>query len=112
MIVGSRSAVPDDIKAASPGVRSIKFSDVDRLRLPCGRGRPPRVATFGGKPKFCVGGMLYCAGPSALCRTVRDPRHNDVLRTGQCGTNGRRSEMDGELIDFTCGDWPHLEPTR
>ena len=34
-----------------------------------------------------------------------------ILRTRQCRTNGRFDcEMDGKLISFTCGDWPHLNP--
>ena len=51
MIVGSRSAVPDDIKAdiARSLPRSVDASATSRLR--------PR------KPHFCVGGVLYRAGP-------------------------------------------------
>jgi hypothetical protein len=72
MIVGSRSAVPDDIKAdIARVVRSIKFTgSTGGDCLLRGRDRPPRVATFGWKPKFCVGGMLYCAGPSAIRDTM------------------------------------------
>ena len=42
-------------------------------------------------------------------RTIRDPRHDGVLRTGQCRTNGRwpfRWSSLAELFDFTRDHWP------
>ena len=72
MIVGSRSAVSDDIKAdVARVVRSIKFTGTigGDCVVRAGIGFVA-LGLLGFKPPFCVGGMLYGAGPSAIHDTM------------------------------------------
>ena len=69
------------------------------------------LGLLGFKPRFCVGGMLYRAGPDALRDTM-----------AFCGPGNAGQMIDGhfighvwlglddELVDFSCADWPDLDP--
>ena len=113
MLVGSRSAVPDDIKAdICRAVLAIRFSGLDGgmclFRAYVGFLTLDRL---GWQPTISCGAMLYRAGADPI---------RDVLAF--CGPHNAGQlldghflghiwlEMDGELIDFSCGDWPHLDP--
>ena len=113
MIVGSGSAVSDDIKAdVARVVRSIKFTGTigGDCVVRAGIGFVA-LGLLGFKPRFCVGGMLYRAGPDALGDTM-----------AVCGPGNAGQMIDGhfighvwlglddELVDFSCADWPDLDP--
>jgi hypothetical protein len=107
------SARPDDIKAdIARVVRSIKFTGSiggDCL-LRAGIGYVA-LGLLGFRPQVCVGGMLFRAGPDQF---------RDTLAFCGPGNAGQMIddhffghvwlELDGDLIDFSCGDWPHLDP--
>ena len=82
-MVGSRPAVPDDIQSGHRAAGAVdQVHWLNRRRWPTAGGIGYlALRLLGWKPQFYVGGMLYCAGPSA----IRD--HDGVLRTGQCRTN-------------------------
>jgi hypothetical protein len=72
MIVGSRSAVPDDIKAGiCRVVRTIQFTGLagGACAFRAGVGYLA-LGLLGWKPHFCIGGVLYRAGPSAIRDTM------------------------------------------
>jgi hypothetical protein len=106
-IVGSRSAVPDDIKAdIARVVRSINSSARSAASLLGAVIGFITLGPLGFKPQFCVGGMLYRAGPDRLRDTVpfRGPGNAGRLIDGQfVGHVWLR--LDDELVD-----WPHLDP--
>jgi hypothetical protein len=111
-VLGSRSAVPDDIKTdIARAARPIKFTGAiggDCL-LRAGIGYVA-LGLLGFGPQFCVGSLLFRAGPDPL---------RDTLAFCGPGNAGQMIddhfighvwlEMDGELIDFSCGDWRHLD---
>jgi hypothetical protein len=112
MMVGSRSAVPDDIKVdICRVVRAIQFTGLDggTCLFRAGVGYVV-LRLLGWSPRLCVGGALYRAGPSAMRDVVAFCGPGN---TGQMIHGGFLGhvwlEIDDELIDFSCGDWPHLD---
>jgi hypothetical protein len=112
MMIGSHSAVSDEIKVdICRVVRAIQFAGLagGTCLLRAGVGYVV-LRLLGWSPRLCVGSALYRAGPSAM---------RDVLpfcgsgNTGQMVDGGFLGhvwlEMDDELIDFSCGDWPDLD---
>ncbi len=112
MILGSHSGMPDDIKADIARVVRIKFTDSigGDCVLPAGIGYVT-LGLLGFRPQVYVGGMLFRAG--------RDPLRDTLTFCGP-GNAGQMIddhfighvwlELDGELLDFSCGDWGHLDP--
>jgi hypothetical protein len=112
-MLGSRSRVPDDIKAdIARVVRSIKFTGSigGDCVLRAGIGYVA-LGLLGFRPQFCVGRLLFGAGPGplrdtlAFCGPGNGGQMIDVHFIGHV-----RLELAGELIDFSCGDWRHLDP--
>lgn len=64
--------MPDDIRAdIARVVRLDQVHWLNRRRLPyCEGGSYLALRLLGWKPQFCVGGMLYCAGLSAIGDTM------------------------------------------
>ena len=113
MIVGSRSAVPDDIKAdICRVVRSIQFTGLAAGACAFRAGVAYlALRLLGWTPHFCVGGVLYRAGPDAMRDTMAFCGQGNAGQMVYGHFVGHVwLEMEGELIDFTCGDWPHLDP--
>ena len=114
MVLGSRSLYPDDIKAdICRVVRAIYFIDNaagNRCAVRAAIGWLT-LRLLGLAPRLYVGSMLYRAGPHPLRDVVSFCGYGN---TGQLVDGGFAGhvwlEMDDELIDFTCGDWPHLDP--
>jgi hypothetical protein len=101
MIVGSRSAVPDDIKAGiCRVVRTIQFTGLagGACAFRAGVGYLA-LGLLGWKPHFCIGGVLYRAGPSAIRDTMAfcgqgNAGQNDrwPFRGSRLARNGRRTD--------------------
>jgi hypothetical protein len=112
MMVGSRSAVPDEIKVdICRVVQAIQFTGLDggTCLFRAGVGYVV-LRLLGWSPRLCVGGALYRAGPSTMRDVVAFCGPGN---TGQMVHGGFLGhvwlEMDDELIDFSCGDWPSLD---
>ena len=113
MIVGPRYAVPDDIEAVICGaVRSIQSTGLAggacAFRASVGY---LALRLLGCKPHSCAGGVLYHAGPSAIRDTMAFCGRGNAGQIVDGHFIGHVwLEMDHELIDFACGNWPHLDP--
>jgi hypothetical protein len=112
MLIGARSAIPQDIKAdISRVVCAIEFRGIEGggdcyLRAAIGY---KVLRNLGFQPQVGLGGVLFRAGPDPL---------RDVIAFCGPGNRGQMHQgvflghvwlrLDGEAIDFSCGDWPRL----
>ena len=56
--------------------------------------------------KLAVGAMLYRAGAEPIRDTMAYCHHNNVGRLIDGGLCGHVwNELDGDIIDFSCGEW-------
>jgi hypothetical protein len=112
MMVGSNSAIDDDVKAdIARVVRSIIFKNADGGTCMWRNGIGyMTLRLLGFKPTVCVGGMLFRAGQDPLRDTVSfcGPGNKGQLVAGHF-VGHIWLEMDSELIDFTGADWPSLD---
>ena len=92
-----------------PMLRTADDQDEGHMIVGSRFAAPDDYLALGLRPEAA----LLCRGCALSRRTIRDPRYDGVLRTGQCRTNGRwpfRWSSLAELFDFTRDDWPPLDP--
>lgn len=111
MMIGARSAIPDDIKAdIARVVCAIWFPLIAGQACYIRSAIGYRVLTMlGFEPEGKIGGLLFRAGP--------DPRRDVVAFCGKENHGSMHQgqflghiwlSLDGETIDFTGCEWKHM----